>query len=613
MDTATLQRVSSLCEQVTARRSASEITVFAHIRVERSTGVRDYLIGSQTDLDGPVAVLHWRNAPLSRLLYEHEEGSLFELQGPSRLIEGRLVERHLVHADRSGRVHAIEREGVRYERRSDRPDQWIEAGPSRAPLSLRDERDRARPRTPVDVTLDPAQRAAVERPMRDALLVLGEAGAGKTTVALHRVAHLDRVLRERNRDPLRVLVVAPTEGLRRLLRTSLDRLHVRQADVVQFDRWAAVQARRAFERIPARAVNFDAPMGVLRVKRSRAMRAVIAQYAAQRRQGRVNREDLHELFGDRALLASLALGDDAPASSADIELVARHTRAQFRARTEDSFASVVDATRLHTADGMLIDEFTPDDLAGRIDAEDAPVLFELARAVGQRFSIERYDCIVVDEAQELAPMELALIGDALVPGGSLIVAGDASQQVDATSSYESWSQTLNDLRAHRYATVSLETSYRCPPEVTALARSVLDPASDSLGAGFSQTDRTRRWVDPSEPHQLAHLCAALRALRREDRNATVVIIAKDESTAERWHPVIAEATDAHLARGGDFIADRAAHVCAMREVKGLEFDYVFLLDASASNYPNEPRGRHALYVAITRATHSVVLGAVRSD
>jgi DNA helicase IV len=43
------------------------------------------------------------------------------------------------------------------------------------------------------------------------------------------------------------------------------------------------------------------------------------------------------------------------------------------------------------------------------------------------------------------------------------------------------------------------------------------------------------------------------------------------------------------------------------EVKGLEFDYVVVPDATASQYEDDRASRRALYVAITRARHQVVL------
>jgi hypothetical protein len=49
-------------------------------------------------------------------------------------------------------------------------------------LSPRPLAERARGRSLFDVSLDPAQREAALRPPGGAMLVLGEAGHGKTTV-----------------------------------------------------------------------------------------------------------------------------------------------------------------------------------------------------------------------------------------------------------------------------------------------------------------------------------------------------------------------------------------------------------------------------------------------
>src|SRR5262249_60137065 len=71
--------------------------------------------------------------------------------------------------------------------------------------------------TRADVTalLDADQYAAVRAPADEPLVVLGSAGSGKTTVALHRLARL--VAAEPERVPLsRARVVVPEEGLSRL-------------------------------------------------------------------------------------------------------------------------------------------------------------------------------------------------------------------------------------------------------------------------------------------------------------------------------------------------------------------------------------------------------------
>src|SRR5262249_29249046 len=128
----------------------------------------------------------------------------------------------------------------------------------------------ARKRIPslIDVELDEAQRAAVERPQGRALLVLGEAGHGKTTVALHRLAHLWRPSRGRPR----AAVVVPTDGLTRLLQPSLRRLGV-DVEVLTYDRWASSRARRAFRRLPPESES--TPPSVMTLKRHPALRVAL--------------------------------------------------------------------------------------------------------------------------------------------------------------------------------------------------------------------------------------------------------------------------------------------------------------------------------------------------
>lgn len=64
-------------------------------------------------------------------------------------------------------------------------------------------------RRPLDVTLDAAQQRVVDLPGPRHALVLGEAGFGKTTVALRRL----EALAHRAGPAFRGAVVVPTEGL----------------------------------------------------------------------------------------------------------------------------------------------------------------------------------------------------------------------------------------------------------------------------------------------------------------------------------------------------------------------------------------------------------------
>ena len=61
---------------------------------------------------------------------------------------------------------------------------------------------------------------------------------------------------------------------------------------------------------------------------------------------------------------------------------------------------------------------------------------------------------------------------------------------------------------------------------------------------------------------------------------------------------------------GRFFARGPVEVTVVDEVKGLEFDFVVVPDATAVDYPATPAARRALYVAVTRARHQLVFASV---
>jgi superfamily I DNA/RNA helicase len=515
--------------------------------------------------------------------------------------------RHLAHTFSSGGQHGTRRCADLGAVSTPTPsDDDAGAIFSPRPVALR----RAAPSL-IDVTLDAAQRAAVERPPGDALLVLGEAGHGKTTVALHRLAHLCR----RSTVPLRCAVVVPTEGLARLLQPLLRRLGV-DVEAQTYDRWASRQARRAFRRLPRESES--TPPSVMRLKRHPALRSAIEDMATRepgrvdddadahtrRRSGFVSRGDLQHLFGDRLLLERVARAGGIPARAV-LDTLER-TRIQFSPTTEEEWAHVTERERLVAVDRRAIDEGTASEVASSVDVEDYAVLFELdtlrANRAGRSATVRpTYDVILLDEAQELAPLELALLGRTLKEGGTLVVAGDAQQQMDETSTFLGWPAVMLELGRAGHETVTLGIGYRCPPEVVRVAHGIL---AGTRGEG------TRMHAFDGEPSLDGWLARGVRHVQRRDRLASLAILCRSPLTARRITAALQQREcPARLVFDGRFLP-RGVQVTTVEEVKGLEFDFVLVPDASAHDYPATEAARRALYVAVTRARHQVALACV---
>lgn len=605
-----LDELVRLCAPLRSALPKESIPCFAHLRIRPTAAdgtagrVRNLLLGWQTLSTAEVSLLHWQTAPLAEVFFANREGEEYELEVGGRVLAGTVLLRSLLDFA-AGELVAVQTGTAVWSRRG--PQSWVRSGP---PAALLQPRGRGAGRTAPPwsrAALDPEQRRAVELPAGRALLVLGEAGCGKTTVAVHRLAALREAAAGR---PFRALVLCPaaSAGLRSLSAALLARLGAPEVEVQGFDRWAGNQARRAFPHLPERESQ-EVPAGVVQLKRHPALLPALQELAASRRVARrvgATRADLLHLFGDRARLAPVAQASGAAIAEAAIRQVLEHTRVQF-CRTTEEASRHIDADRLVTTDGRRIDEGTPMEDAGSLDAEDYPVLFALSALRGAGLAPTQYDCVVIDEAQEFAPIELLLIGRALRPGGTLIVAGDEAQQVDPSAYFAGFAAALQALGAAEFTTVQLAVSYRCPPAVTALARTLRSDRSGPGSADERPGGAVVRAGFATECHLLTRLGDALRELREADGEASVAVICRTAAAAERLTGLLARSLEARRSRNGDFRFAGPVEVTCVPEVKGLEFDYVVVPDATANVYPDEPGARRALYVAVTRAAQQLLV------
>jgi DNA helicase IV len=184
---------------------------------------------------------------------------------------------------------------------------------------------------------------------------------------------------------------------------------------------------------------------------------------------------------------------------------------------------------------------------------------------------------------------------------TLVVAGDAGQQVDETATFGGWDAVLQELGAPAAERIRLGTSYRCPPEVTAWARRLRAPPGSPVGGGFSVATLA------SELHIAAALIELLRAHAARDPGASVAVICRTPARAAKLARALSFGLTVQLALDGRFTFRPGVQVTCVDEVKGLEFDDVVVPDASAAVYPDTAPARRALYVAVTRALRQVVL------
>ncbi len=575
-----------------ARLLARAPAAQGYLEVEsEERGERSYALGPRTLLEGDLPVLDWRTSPLAEVFFRHAPGELYEIEAGERTTEGRVLERWLSVG--RGQLEALIGEDRILDRDGERPY------PRPSPTEIA-QTDRSRL-----VVLDPEQQDAVDLAADTSLIVDGEAGVGKTLVALYRVASLARRAAAKGRR-FRPLVLVPTEGLRRLVRLLADRLGIATLEIAVLDDWMIERAHAAFTGLPKR-LSEGATAQVIGLKRHPAVRAVLGDFVGWKpprgvdddRTSRTRLRLLH-LWGDQERLQRILDAAGGVLPSRAIAAVVAHTRKQFLTTTEKAFAHV-DSDRLVALDGKRLDAGTPMQDANTFDAEDVPVLFELVRLGAlPGAELARYDHIVIDEAQLRAPMELAAIGDALAPNGTVTLAGDHRQASDESAWFAGWDVARTELRRPHWAEVTLEVTYRSVPAISTFARALVDGGA-SLPPESPADPAVWASACPHALAQAATLCWHLAALVDRDPWRQICVIARTPEHARRLHAELSRGLAPSLVLDGDFQFEPGIIVTTGAAVSGLEFDAVVIPDLSPAFYPQAPELARSLYVAATRA------------
>ncbi len=247
-----------------------------------------------------------------------------------------------------------------------------------------------------------------------------------------------------------------------------------------------------------------------------------------------------------------------------------------------------------------------------IDREDDTILLRLVQRM--RGPLLRgneklaYEHVLIDEAQDLSPVELAVVMETATSDRSVTLAGDVAQRLLMDNGFTSWKDVLGKLGLDHVQVEPLRITYRSTRPIIEFARDVLGPLADE-----EESHATRDGV-PVELFEFGHggeavafLGEALRELMAREPRTSVAVIARYAEQAELYYHGLANAEVPYLRRIArqDFPFKPGVDVTDVRQVKGLEFDYVVLLEASTASYPEDDEARHLLHIAATRAAHQL--------
>jgi DNA helicase-2/ATP-dependent DNA helicase PcrA len=515
----------------------------------------------------------------------------------------------------------------------------------------------------ITALIDKQQFELITRSDSGIVLIQGGAGSGKTTVALHRVAYL-AFQDARRFAPDKMLIVVFNEALVEYIRHVLPSLGVDGVTVTTYRRWSTQLIKRLKLPLSIRHTD-ETPDAVTRFKKHPVVirmieqlvteqvddvRAqlvdkagsrpsgveIVAQWDKQRRMAPVIRvermlEWLTKGPGQNLppqtkapavtiLRASQETMRDVVADFLELNTAGERIRTAIAAHAADTFSDLdIDTIVRWCAKKAALDldegedpKLLPTDAL--LDEEDDAILLRLLQAkrgglfVGsKRFE---YEHVVIDEAQDLCPIEVRVLLDCVSEGKSVTIAGDRAQKMIFDNGFTDWPQLLGDAGLPHVKIEPLKITYRSTRQVMELSRKVLGPlhnpedeliARDGAPVGYFE------FTDQGEA--VAFLGEALRGLMAREPSASVALIARYPQQADMYYDAlrIAEVPRLRRVRREDFSFTSGIDVTDVRQVKGLEFDYVVLVDPTRQNFPKTTQSRHLMHIALTRAAFQLWL------
>ena len=227
------------------------------------------------------------------------------------------------------------------------------------------------------------------------------------------------------------------------------------------------------------------------------------------------------------------------------------------------------------------------------------------------FQSENFEHVVVDEAQDLSPLEIELMR-MNSSNDSFTILGDLKQGLLPHRSITNWNQFVRLFERGRVTKSEMRNTYRNTKQITQYTNRILKglhmrttktPSPYGRRGERPKLIRSRSAADMGKA-----IADAIKELRELGDVRSIAVLTKWESTAGDIVKVLRSENVEDFSRlSQSGVIESATTVSPVILTKGLEFDAVIVANAGKNNYNDTEFDRMLLYLACTRARHHLQL------
>ncbi|BBO87149.1 DNA helicase [Desulfosarcina ovata subsp. ovata] len=487
------------------------------------------------------------------------------------------------------------------------------------------------------------------------LIIQGSAGSGKTTVALYRASWLTYAESARHPvDPKNILIVMFNKALQSFISNLLEPLGIESANLFTFHAWALSEVKKAYKgKIKICIDPFEGEQTAKSIKKQIGiLRAIevfvngqiqrlykwveqkLSPYRGQRwiddltqseqpivqrlirlrtkaliernnAQGREKEEleQIHLLFS-QAVKRMTQYKEELLKFLTDKVLLKKH----LKHISENEIDTLVRYQK--SLQGKDSSPRRPGPFVGFDDLSLILYLIELKNGGltdKNNENVNLFDHLIIDEAQDFGAIEMTVLLSSVKTRAGVTIVGDINQKIIPEADFMGWEKLAEELGIEGATVSTLEVAHRSTKPIMDLACSVLKSARSTRGRNGISPAIT---VLSSEEDKIKYIVDILKQLSLTSENQHTCIICRHAKDARPFADMLSKALpniQIRLGHNKEFEFSPGITVTNMRQIKGLEFDNLIILDPSEENYPNDNQGMKNFYTVITRAKEQLFM------